>query len=70
MEKSRTKEFDQKYFYNKQLGSIYSKDKTEFVVWSPIAKQVNLVVYDNDTRNVYPMKYENGVHKYTLLVII
>ena len=42
-----TTEFNEQYFYDgDDLGSIYSKDKTTFRVWSPLATKVTLLLYD------------------------
>ncbi len=42
-----TDEFNQQYYYNgHDLGSVYSKEKTSFRVWSPLATKVSLFLYD------------------------
>lgn len=38
---------DIKYGYDGVLGAQYSEDKTEFSVWSPYAKKVTLMLYEN-----------------------
>lgn len=38
----RTKEFEARYKYDGPLGFQYSKDKTVFRVWSPVAKEIIL----------------------------
>lgn len=40
-------ETDRKYAYNCRLGALYSKNKTEFALWSPYAQQVKLNIYEN-----------------------
>ena len=41
-------EFDEKYGYNGELGAIYSKEKTKFILWAPTADEVKVVLYGND----------------------
>ena len=41
--------FDAKYNYDGELGAIYSPTQTEFKVWSPISKSIELRIYDNGT---------------------
>ncbi|SHE99613.1 type I pullulanase [Clostridium fallax] len=38
-------EFEKNYFYNGDLGIIYSEDKTIFKLWSPVAENVNIAFY-------------------------
>lgn len=43
-----SKEFEEKFHYNKNdLGAVYTKEKTVFKVWSPLASKVNLLIYEN-----------------------
>lgn len=63
----RDETFDKLYYYDKELGSIYSKKETIFKVWAPTADYVNLLVYKDDNVVKYKMKKENkGVYTYTL----
>lgn len=52
-------------YSDKELGLIYSKDKSKFRVWAPTHKQIKLALYKNYAtleRQVYEMiKDENGV---------
>ena len=41
-------EFDEKYGYSGELGAIYSKEKTKFILWAPTADEVKVVLYGND----------------------
>jgi len=42
-----TDEFNDQYYYDgDDLGAIYTKEKTTFRVWSPIATKVTLFLYD------------------------
>ena len=52
-----TKEFEEKTKYDGKLGSYYSKNYTDFCVWSPVAKEIDLVL----DQKSYEMKLENGV---------
>jgi len=57
-------EFDELYKYEGELGAIYSKDKTTFKLWAPLAEKVKLVlfgrdIYNNDNINeVIDMEYK------------
>ena len=64
-------EFNEKYNYNgNDLGAVCKKDSITFKLWSPLAKQVTLRVYENDSYPVsasYPMKKgEKGVWEFEL----
>lgn len=48
-----SKEFNDKYKYDGELGAIYSKDKTEFRVWSPVASSVELKLYEKKEKDDY-----------------
>ena len=41
--------FNELYQYDGELGSIYSKINTTFKVWSPVAKNIKLRLYDTGT---------------------
>jgi pullulanase len=43
-----TKEFDNKNQYDGRLGAIYHTNYTDFYVWSPVAKEINLIL-DNQS---------------------
>ncbi|MCX8130519.1 MAG: type I pullulanase [Clostridia bacterium] len=56
-----SKEFDELFYYSgDDLGYTYSKEKTSFRVWAPLAEKVILMVYkDGDTASADPgMPYE------------
>lgn len=65
------KVFEDIYHYDEYLGAIYTKEKTEFIIWAPTAKYVNLVLYGTDgydynsnPKEIIPMeKYKNGTWK-------
>lgn len=47
----RTPEFDEEYFYDGTLGQNYTPEKTDFTLWAPTAKTVELVLYDGQEEN-------------------
>lgn len=46
----RTKEFEDKYYCDKPLGVIYSKEGSIFRLWTPVAKEVILELKDNKNK--------------------
>jgi pullulanase len=44
----RTREFDERFFYDGPLGISYSKEKTEFRLWAPSASDVRLMLIAPD----------------------
>ena len=50
--------FDEAYYYDGELGAIYSKEETTFKVWSPAANKINLKLYSTGT----PKAYEDEDH--------
>ena len=61
-----SQEFEDLYHYNEELGALYSKDKTSFVLWSPTATSVKLALFDAgngvDAKEIKEMtKGENGI---------
>ena len=57
-----TKEFEQKFRYDGPLGYVYSKEKTSFYLFSPVAKEVYVVSGESK----YPMTYEDAVWSVTI----
>jgi len=57
-----TKEFEQKFRYDGPLGYTYSKDETTFTLFTPVSKEVYLLIGDES----YPMTYEEPVWKVTV----
>ncbi len=53
---------------NEELGAIYSKEKTTFRVFAPLASDVFLLLFHQEHKETYPMKrnYENGIFTYTV----
>ncbi len=52
-----TKEFEKKYRYDGTLGAIYTQDHTTFKLFSPVAKEVQVVV----GKDLYPMTYDEPI---------
>lgn len=42
-----TDEFNELYYYDGELGAIYSKKETVFKVWSPVSTSITLNIYEN-----------------------
>ncbi|MFI3604641.1 type I pullulanase [Vagococcus fluvialis] len=69
----RTSEFDETYAYDGKLGALYSKEKTDFVLWAPTASQVELVLYQDQTEaspekeSIVMERKEKGTHKVSVL---
>jgi pullulanase len=59
--------FNKRYFTNTELGCLYTKEASEFKVWSPAAEQINLLIYKNGDPEVkeepkrIPMTEEAGL---------
>lgn len=41
-----SEDFQELYHYDGELGALYSKDKTSFVLWSPTATNIRLALFD------------------------
>lgn len=52
----RAKEFDQKYYYDGDLGVSYDKQKTVFKVWAPTATGVKLKLYSPESAELDPVE--------------
>ncbi|MGG5461254.1 type I pullulanase [Clostridium sp. B9] len=52
------KEFEKLYHYNGELGSLYKKNKTDFVLWAPMATSVKLALYNTGdyTKDTEPVE--------------
>ncbi len=65
------KDFDKKYYYPfNDLGVTYSKEKTVFKIWAPLASKVELIlkknINDNFTHNYSLNREEFGVYSLTI----
>ena len=57
---TRSQLFDKYYNFNDWLGYKYKKDSTTFRLWSPVAKEIKLILNDEE----YLMSYlSNGVYE-------
>lgn len=61
-----TAEFNNKYFYEGELGAIYSPEKTTFRVWAPTAQAVEFVNYSEGEKVTAMTKGEKGTWEITL----
>lgn len=65
----RTTRFDEQFYTDIELGSIYSEEQTVFRVWAPTASDVILSIYErgNNEAAMLPMKrVEHGVYEVTI----
>lgn len=55
--------------YHGELGALYSKDKTEFVIWAPCADNVELKLFKDEymDKPVQMVKEDKGVWRVTIL---
>lgn len=58
--------FDEQYNYDGELGAIYTPSKTEFRVWSPVSKKIELKVYDTGTPKAIDQTLGNDTPTHTL----
>lgn len=60
---ARSTQFDERFYFEDWLGFRYTKEKTTFRLWTPVAKEVNLILEDS----TYPMTYtKQGVWEVTI----
>lgn len=45
----KSRDFENEYNYDGQLGAIYTKESTEFKVWSPVSKEIKVRIYESGT---------------------
>ncbi len=56
----RTKLFDELYYYDgDDLGFTYHKNATTFKVWTPVAKEISVILLKEDGEEKHPMRYKN-----------
>ena len=56
-----TENFKNKYHYTGSLGALYNKENTEFILWSPVADDVEVIIYSDDNEEMHKMiKGKNG----------
>lgn len=66
-----TEDFNQLYYYDGELGAIYTAESTTFKVWSPVSTSIVLNIYDNGssgaaTEQVEMIRGDKGVFSATL----
>ncbi|KGM99886.1 type I pullulanase [Clostridium botulinum] len=67
-----TSEFNDKYYYDDNLGLSYNLNFSTFTLWSPAATSVSLLIYNNgdtsinETPKEYSMTEINGTWKITI----
>ena len=54
-------DFDKLYEYNGELGAIYSKEKTIFRVWAPLADSLKVILFGKDAY-FYNKSYEKAIN--------
>ena len=55
---------DKKYFYDgKDLGSVYSPQKTAFRIWAPTASSVSVVLFDYPNSDIYDFYLKQPLNK-------
>ena len=64
-------DLDERFYYDGELGAIYSKEETIFRVWSPLARGIRLNLYSKCIAKSKVAEYdmvlkENGVWEYSL----
>ena len=58
-----TDAFNKAYYYDGELGAIYSANKTDFKVWSPFSSKITLNVYQKGDGAETPQTYEMKLGK-------
>lgn len=53
---TRSKRFEEEFYYDGPLGYHYSKKYTEFRLWSPVSKEIYLCLNDNKIKMQYTEK--------------
>ena len=53
----RDPRFDERFAYDGPLGAIYSKSKTIFRMWTPVAKEVRISIFKDDYKETFDLKY-------------
>ena len=53
---TQTKRFDLDNFTTEELGALYTKESTVFKVWTPVAKEIKLIIKNTEYPLVYTTK--------------
>lgn len=61
----RTKEFDERFAYDGELGAFYSPERTEFRLWAPTAQTVEVELWESTeevaaVRETFPMVHQDS----------
>ncbi|ABK62454.1 type I pullulanase [Clostridium novyi] len=51
-------QFNNRYYYDGDLGLYYTQEYSTFTLWSPAAKSVNLLIYENGDTSIYETPQE------------
>ncbi|WP_317311859.1 type I pullulanase [Clostridium thermobutyricum] len=51
-------EFKNLYHFNGMLGAIYRKEETMFRLWTPVAKEVKVKIYEKEGKNNFKFLFE------------
>ncbi len=62
---TRSHNFDKKYYFDDWLGFKYSKEKTIFRIWSPVIKEISVIIDQISYQLIYQQKglWEVTIHK-------
>ena len=62
-----SKDFNDAFTYDGELGAIYTKEATTFKVWSPVSQSIKLRIYANGTpTSVSPSKGNDAFDEYDM----
>ncbi|WMJ79588.1 type I pullulanase [Clostridium sp. MB40-C1] len=67
-----TNEFNNKFYYDGELGLFYYENYSTFKLWSPASSSVSVLIYESGDPSIsevpkeYPMHEDNGVWKITI----
>ena len=60
------KDFDERFFYEKEdLGSNYTREATEFVLWAPLASEVKIKLISPDNKTIIQemLREDKGIYR-------
>lgn len=56
----RSKEFEEKFKYDGPLGVDYTKERSVFRLWTPVAKEIVVELFYQDKKEKFPFSYTGG----------
>ncbi len=62
----KTKEFENQFYTDKELGSFYQKDKTVFRLWAPTATKVFVKILEDGNYHFERLTRNNGIYEVTV----